>query len=179
MRWRCTIMPVTPTISARAQRSKSIGSTFSSMMVTVCSAGVSAAEQRQRRDRHVGALADEGQRMLETPEGNLELRIDQDDVGHRITRRCKHDGSCNALAGSKVSRRGTRGFPAAKAVAEARPVIAVEPTGPRVARPDDRLRDEAIQLCAIVLDRFASLAMTLCGYSSGSLVAFQRDDLVW
>ena len=33
MRWRCTIMPVTPTMSALAQRSKSIGSTFSSMMV--------------------------------------------------------------------------------------------------------------------------------------------------
>src|SRR5579864_1609871 len=36
-----------------------------------------------------------------------------------------------------------------------------EPTGPaRSSRPDDRLRDEAIQLSAAVLDCFASLAMT-------------------
>ena len=43
MRARCTIIPVTPTMSARAQRSKSIGSTFSSISVTVCGSGVSAA----------------------------------------------------------------------------------------------------------------------------------------
>src|SRR6516164_1086975 len=36
-------MPVRPTMSARAQRSKSIGWTFSSTRVTVCSGGVSAA----------------------------------------------------------------------------------------------------------------------------------------
>ena len=33
MRWRCTIMPVSATMSARAQRSKSIASTFSSISV--------------------------------------------------------------------------------------------------------------------------------------------------
>ena len=43
MRRRCTTMPVTPTISAAAQRAKSIGSTFSSMRVMRCSGGVSAA----------------------------------------------------------------------------------------------------------------------------------------
>src|SRR6266446_10327810 len=43
MRMRCTTMPVTPTMSALAQRPKSIGSTFSSMIVNWCPAGVSAA----------------------------------------------------------------------------------------------------------------------------------------
>ena len=43
MRWRWTIIPVSPTISARAQRSKSIGPTFSSMIVTLWPEGVSAA----------------------------------------------------------------------------------------------------------------------------------------
>ena len=45
IRVRCTIIPVTPTMSARAQRAKSIGSTFSSIKVTLCSAGVSAASR--------------------------------------------------------------------------------------------------------------------------------------
>jgi hypothetical protein len=37
-----------------------------------------------------------------------------------------------------------------------------EPTGPaRSGRPDDKLRDEAIQLGAAELDCFASLAMTM------------------
>ena len=35
MRRPCTLMPVTPTMSARATRSKSISSTFSSMIVTL------------------------------------------------------------------------------------------------------------------------------------------------
>src|SRR5208283_6186464 len=41
----CTLIPVRPTMSARAQRSKSIGSTFSSIRVIVCSPGVSAASR--------------------------------------------------------------------------------------------------------------------------------------
>ena len=54
MRNRCTLIPVMPTISARWQRSQSIGSTFSSISVTVCSPGVSAA----RSGRHAtGRLA--------------------------------------------------------------------------------------------------------------------------
>jgi hypothetical protein len=37
-----------------------------------------------------------------------------------------------------------------------------EPTGPaRSGRPDDKLRDEAIQDGAAALDYFASLAMTI------------------
>src|SRR6266404_8817949 len=43
MRMRCTTMPVTPTMSASAQRAKSIGSTFSSIIVRRCPSGVSAA----------------------------------------------------------------------------------------------------------------------------------------
>src|SRR5215813_10181144 len=43
MRWRCTIMPVSATTSAFAQRSKSMGSTFSSTSVMRCGSGVSAA----------------------------------------------------------------------------------------------------------------------------------------
>ncbi len=37
MRNRCTLIPVMPTMSARRHRSQSIGSTFSSISVTVCS----------------------------------------------------------------------------------------------------------------------------------------------
>src|SRR4051794_4365343 len=43
IRNRCTLSPVTPTMSARPQRSKSIASTFSSIRVIVCSPGVNAA----------------------------------------------------------------------------------------------------------------------------------------
>jgi len=35
-----------------------------------------------------------------------------------------------------------------------------EPTGPAFVRPDDELRDEAIQPFFVALDCFASLAMT-------------------
>jgi hypothetical protein len=40
-------------------------------------------EQRQRADRQVGALAEKPQARLQPPEGYLEARIDDDDVGHR------------------------------------------------------------------------------------------------
>ena len=43
MRARWTLMPVRPTMSARARSSKSIGVTFSSTMRTRCGGGVSAA----------------------------------------------------------------------------------------------------------------------------------------
>jgi hypothetical protein len=35
-----------------------------------------------------------------------------------------------------------------------------EPTGPAFGRPDDKLRDEAIQFC-LTMDCFAALAMTV------------------
>jgi hypothetical protein len=35
-----------------------------------------------------------------------------------------------------------------------------EPTGPASGAPDDKLRDEAIQLFLVAMDCFASLAMT-------------------
>ena len=45
MRKRCTLMPVRPTTSARARRSKSSGSTFSSRRVTRWPGGVRAASR--------------------------------------------------------------------------------------------------------------------------------------
>ena len=45
MRPRWTLMPVRPTMSARAMSSKSIGVTFSSTMRTRCGGGVSAASR--------------------------------------------------------------------------------------------------------------------------------------
>ena len=49
MRWRCTIMPVMPTMSAFSQRSKSIASVFSSMIVIRLWDGVSAARSGSER----------------------------------------------------------------------------------------------------------------------------------
>ena len=66
------------------QRSKSIGSTFSSMSVTVMPGGRQRGEQRQAGDRQVGTLAQQRQRVLQAPVGHLEPRIDEDDVGHGL-----------------------------------------------------------------------------------------------
>ena len=98
MRNRCTLMPVTPTMSARAQRSKSIGSTFSSIRVTVCSPGRQRRQQRQACDRQVGPLAHERQGVLHPPVGDLEPRIDQDDVGHPS----RYSPASQVTAGSSV-----------------------------------------------------------------------------
>ena len=73
MRNRCTLMPVTPTMSARSQRSQSIGSTFSSISVTVCSAGVSAA----RSGRHATG------RLARLPRNGKAYSIPQYDTSNR------------------------------------------------------------------------------------------------
>ena len=56
IRNRCTLIPVTPTMSARAHRSQSIGSTFSSISVTVCSRGVSAASSGRHATGRLAGL---------------------------------------------------------------------------------------------------------------------------
>ena len=75
-------MPVTPTMSARAQRSKSIASTFSSIRVTVCSAGVKAASNGRQATGMAARLPMKRQGQLHAPVRDLEPRIDEDDVGH-------------------------------------------------------------------------------------------------
>src|SRR5262249_25411019 len=82
MRPRWTVMPVTPTMSACATRSKSIGSTFSSINVTRKAEGGECRQKGQARDGEIGTLANDLQGMLEAPVGNLKPRVDQDHV-HR------------------------------------------------------------------------------------------------
>ena len=76
-------MPVTPTMSAAAQRAKSIGSTFSSISVMRCSGGVSAASSGKAATGSAARLPMNGKRVLEAPERHLEARIDEHDV-HRV-----------------------------------------------------------------------------------------------
>ena len=60
MRNRCTLIPVRPTISARRHRSQSIGSTFSSISVIVCSLGVSAASSGRQATGKFARLPTKG-----------------------------------------------------------------------------------------------------------------------
>src|SRR5262249_57470857 len=60
MRKRCTIMPVSPTTSALARRSKSRGSVFSSSKVTLCSGGVKAARSGRQADGMLAFLPKKG-----------------------------------------------------------------------------------------------------------------------
>src|SRR5262245_38989919 len=60
MRCRCTTMPVSATMSARAQRSKSIASTFSSMSVMRWGAGVSAASNGKAATGMLALLPSKG-----------------------------------------------------------------------------------------------------------------------
>ena len=69
-------------MSARAQRSKSIGSTFSSIRVTVCPAGVRAASKGRQATGMLARLPKKRQGVLHAPVGDLEPGVDQDDVGH-------------------------------------------------------------------------------------------------
>ena len=84
MRNRCTLMPVTPTMSARAQPVE-----VDRLDVLVDQGdGVlgrrEGGQQRQAGDRQVGPLAEERQGVLQAPVRDLEPRIDQDDVGHEV-----------------------------------------------------------------------------------------------
>ena len=81
MRKRWTLMPVTPTMSARASAVE-----VDRLDVLVDQRdGVlgrrQGGQQRQAGDRHVGPLAEERQGVLQAPERDLEAGIDQDDVG--------------------------------------------------------------------------------------------------
>ena len=83
MRERCTLIPVRPTMSAPAQRAKSIGSTFSSIRVTRVLGRGQCRQQGQAGDRQVGRLPEKWQRVFQPPKRDLETRVDDDDVGHR------------------------------------------------------------------------------------------------
>jgi len=82
IRNRWTLIPVMPTMSARAQRSKSTASTFSSIRVTVCSAGVNAASKGRQATGMLARLPMNGRGILHPPVGDLEPGVDQNDVGH-------------------------------------------------------------------------------------------------
>ena len=53
--------------------------------------GRQCSNERQGRHRHVGALAEQWQRVLKPPEGDLEFRIDEDDVGHVLSPRASRE----------------------------------------------------------------------------------------
>ncbi len=65
MRNRCTLIPVKPTMSARSQRSQSIGSTFSSIERDGMLARRECRQERQAGHRQVGPFAEE--RQAHTP----------------------------------------------------------------------------------------------------------------
>ncbi len=73
MRNRCTLIPVRPTMSARRQRSQSIGSTFSSISVTVCSLGVSAASSGRHATGRFARLPTNG-RAYSMPQNDTSNR---------------------------------------------------------------------------------------------------------
>ena len=69
-------------MSARAHRSRSMSSMFSSSRVTECPGGVRAASRGRLASGMLARFPRNGSRMLQSPVRNLETRIDQDDLGH-------------------------------------------------------------------------------------------------
>ena len=103
MRNRCTLIPVTPTMSARGTALP-----VDRLDVLVDQgdrvlAGRQRGQQRQARHRQVGPLADERQRMLHSPVRDLEPRVDQHDISHRWACPLQADG---AAMNSRMERRG-------------------------------------------------------------------------
>ena len=70
-------------MSARASRSKSIASTFSSTSVMLCSAGVSAASSGRQAVGRLARLCSSGSACSKPQYEILEPRIDQHNFGHR------------------------------------------------------------------------------------------------
>ena len=108
-------------MSARAQASKSIGSTFSSTSgrgARAASARPAAAGRRPA----CGALAEERQGVLQAPVRDLEPRVDQDDVGRVANGHPKYlvkGGDLSTAIDAFVARGVSRAFQICRARAPA------------------------------------------------------------